>query len=75
MTPDQPTDIHNPAIKAASAIAAAGFAGLTWNEIAAILAAFYTLLLICEWVWKRVIKPMALTRGWIKPKLITEDTE
>ncbi len=69
------TQIANPAVKATSAIAAAGFAGLTWNEIAAILAALYTLLLICEWVWKRVIKPTALTRGWIKPRLITEDTE
>lgn len=32
---------------------AAGFSGLTWSEIAAMLAAFYSLLLIIGWFWDR----------------------
>jgi len=49
--------IPHAALKATSAIAVAGIAGYTWSEIAACLAAIYTLILIGEWAWKRLIKP------------------
>ena len=32
-------------------------AGYTWPDIAAILASVYSLVLLSEWVWKRLLKP------------------
>ena len=33
------------------------------------MAAFlYTCCLLVEWLWKRVLKPLAQRRGWIKGK-------
>ena len=58
-------DISMPVAKAASALAAAG---LTWSEWAAILAAFYTFLLISEWFWKRLWRPLLERKGWIRKK-------
>lgn len=55
---DSEQHINHAALKATSAIAAAGVAGYTWSEIAAFLAATYTFILICEWMWKRVIRPL-----------------
>lgn len=49
--------VSHPLLKATTAVAAAGIAGYTWSEIAAFLAAIYTLILIGEWVWKRLLKP------------------
>jgi hypothetical protein len=37
-----------------------------WGEIAAALAAIYSFLLISEWFWKRLWKPIFLYFGWIK---------
>lgn len=39
--------------------------GITsWTEVAAVLAALYSLLLICEFVWKKIVKPiMAWRKG------------
>ena len=62
-------DINHPTLKAASVIAA-GIAGFTWSQLAAILSCIYASILIGEWLWKRIFKPMALTHGWIKPKTI-----
>lgn len=39
-----------------------------WGTIAAVLAALYTVLLIVEWVWKRIGRPIAEARGWVKPR-------
>lgn len=58
-------DISMPVAKATSAFAAAG---LTWSEWAAILAAFYTLLLITEWWWKKLWRPLLERKGWIEKK-------
>ena len=65
-------EIHMPVAKAASAI---GLAGVTWSEWAAILAAFYTFLLIGEWLWKRLGRPFAEGRGWIKPRAAPTESE
>lgn len=57
-----------PAIKIASAWAAwwASVGITSWSDVAAMLAALYTALLIFEWMWKRVFRPFAERRGWIK---------
>lgn len=53
--------------KAVSAIVLT-FAGLSWSEIAALLAACYTSLLILDWFWVRLWRPMFESRGWLKKK-------
>jgi hypothetical protein len=41
--------------------------GITsWADFAAVLAAIYSGLLICEFVWKKVIRPFALWKGWLR---------
>jgi uncharacterized protein HemY len=65
MTEPQQT-VGAPAFKIASAWAAV--AVTSWADFAAMLAAFYTLLLICEWFWKKVIRPACEIRGWVKRK-------
>jgi hypothetical protein len=57
--------IQHPVLKASSAVAAM-VAGWQWGEIAAALAAIYSFLLISEWFWKRLWKPIFLYFGWIK---------
>lgn len=47
--------ITNQGFKASTA-AAGAVAGITWNEVAAILAAIYSAILIGEWIYKRFIK-------------------
>lgn len=42
---------------------------IPWGTIASVLAATYTFLLISEWFWKKVWRPIAEHYGWIKPKL------
>lgn len=64
MSDDQ---IKNPAAKAASGILVA-WAGMSWGERAQMAAFLYTMCLITEWLWKRILKPLALRRGWIKGK-------
>jgi len=60
-------DIKHPVAKVASA-GAVFLGGMTWGEVASMLAALYTACLIIEWLWKRVLKPLAQRRGWIKGK-------
>lgn len=57
--------VQHPVLKAVSAI---GFTllGHSWGEIAAMVAALYTMCLLTEWVWKRVLKPLAIQQGWLK---------
>lgn len=40
---------------------------LPWATIAQMAAALYTMLLMGEWFWKKLWRPMAEQRGWIKP--------
>lgn len=40
-----------------------------WAQaIASIAAAIYTVLLITEFMWKKVLRPFAEWRGWMKPE-------
>lgn len=40
---------------------------LPWATIAQMAAALYTMLLMGEWFWKKLWRPLAERRGWIKP--------
>lgn len=59
--------VSHPVLKVASA-GAAVLAGMTWGELAQMLAALYTMLLMLDWVWKRFGKPFAIHRGWMRGK-------
>jgi len=41
---------------------------IPWGTIASIVAAIYTSLLICEWLWKKIVRPLAERWKWIKPR-------
>ncbi len=41
---------------------------IPWGTIASIMAAAYTALLIGEWLWKKLLRPLAERRGWVKPR-------
>lgn len=41
---------------------------LSWPNIASMAAALYTVLLVSEWFWKKVWRPVFERCGWIKPK-------
>ena len=58
-------DIKHPVAKGISA-GAIFLGGMTWGELASMLAALYTLCLLIEWAWKRLFKPLLQSRGWIK---------
>lgn len=60
-------DIKHPVAKVASA-GLVFLGGMTWGEVASMLAALYTACLVTEWAWKRVLKPMAQRMGWIAIK-------
>jgi hypothetical protein len=38
----------------------------SWADVAAVLAAVYSALLIAEFLWKKAIKPFLQWRGYIK---------
>ena len=63
------TTIHHPVLKVVSAVVVTA-GGLTWGEIASIMASIYTLCLITEWLWKKLVKPLAIHHGWIHGKPI-----
>lgn len=41
---------------------------IPWATIASIVAVVYTSLLICEWLWKKIIRPLAERWKWIAPR-------
>lgn len=59
--------VQHPVLKVAS-VGVAWLGGMTWGEFASFLAALYTVCLLTEWMWKRVLKPLALRRGWADEK-------
>lgn len=59
--------INHPVLKVTS-VGLAWLGGMTWGEIASMLAALYTLCMITDWLWKRFGKPLAIRRGWMKGK-------
>lgn len=40
----------------------------SWSDVAAALAAFYSLLLISEWFWRKFWRPMLEEHGVLKPR-------
>ena len=40
---------------------------LPWATIAQMAAAVYSLLLMSEWFWKKLVRPLCEHRGWLKP--------
>jgi len=63
-TAEQTTSVASPGIKIATAWAAVGVT--SWAEFASVLAALYTMLLIGEWLWKRLIRPFCEKHGWVQ---------
>lgn len=69
-------DINMPFAKALSSLGATGSAlaakaaELSWSEIAAMMAAVYTSLLIFEWFWKRLWRPILERQGILKKKRV-----
>ena len=41
---------------------------IPWGTVASLFAATYTLILITEWWWKKLWRPLAESRGWVKPR-------
>lgn len=72
---DQHAEIAAPVAKTLTmwATIAAGIGVNTWAEAAsfasfcaAALGALYSLLLVAEWFWKRVWRPLAVKLGWVR---------
>lgn len=59
------------AAKLGTAWAAVGIT--SWADAASALAFLYTLILISEWLWKKVIRPFSEQRGWVKRKSRRKD--
>lgn len=70
MTPEQKEGMVS-AIKISSVWGAVGIS--SWAELASALAALYTVVLLCEWAWKRIGRPFAESRGWIKRRTRRRD--
>lgn len=41
---------------------------LSWGDLAAMLAAVYSVILIGEWVWRRLMRPTLQNFGVVKPR-------
>lgn len=41
---------------------------IPWGTVASIVAVVYTCLLIAEWFWKKLWRPLLERKGWIKPR-------
>lgn len=65
-------DVADQAVQAATAGMSysnwAAINAIPWGTIASIVAVLYTTLLISEWFWKKLWRPLAERRGWLKPK-------
>lgn len=57
------TTISHPIAKAVSLWALVGIS--SWTEAAAFAGFVYSMLLITEWVWKKVLRGIARRRGWL----------
>ena len=40
---------------------------IPWGPIASFLAAVYTAMLACVWMWKKIIRSLLVRWGWLKP--------
>lgn len=57
-------DIQMPVAKVVSLWAVIGVT--SWTEAAAFAGFVYSMILIAEWFWKKLIRPIAERRGWVK---------
>ena len=64
---EQQTSVAAPGTKIATAWLATLFT--SWADFASFLAALYTLCLLGEWFWKKLGRPFAERRGWVKKRL------
>lgn len=58
--------VAHPVVKVVSVWVAVGIT--SWADLAAFLAALYSFMLICEWLWKKLGRPFFEARGWLKRK-------
>lgn len=58
--------VSMPVVKVITAWAAVGIT--SWADVASILAALYTFLLLLDFLWKRFGRPFCEERGWVKRK-------
>lgn len=74
---DDHSNIHSAGVKIVSAWALIGIT--SWADFAAFLGAIYTALLLAEWAFKKVIRPILISQGVMKPvplvKRIAEEIE
>jgi hypothetical protein len=67
---DDHTHIEGSAVKILSAWAVIGIT--SWADFAAFLGAIYTFVLLSEWAYKKVVRPICIARGWMKPLPTTQ---
>lgn len=82
MNPEDVDKIAAPVTKVVTAWSLVGVSNLAeaatlFTAIASALAAFYTFLLMSEWFWKRLWKPLFMHLGWFgfKRRIITIDED
>ncbi|MDO9114513.1 MAG: hypothetical protein Q7U63_12070 [Polaromonas sp.] len=78
MNPEDLDKIAAPVAKSVALWSLVGFSSLAdaasfATMIAGFLAALYSLLLVCEWFWKKLWKPVFTHFGWfgLKRRIIT----
>lgn len=64
---DQQGQIAGQVTKVVTVWAAIGIT--SWAEAASFAAFLYSMVLLGEWFWKKLIKPFLIYRGWIKPQV------
>lgn len=69
MNPEDIDKITAPVAKVVTLWSVVGFSSLAdaasfATMLAGFFAAFYSLLLVCEWFWKRLWKPVFIHFGW-----------
>jgi len=57
-------EIQGKLVKAGTAWAAVGIT--SWTDAASFVAFLYSLALLTEWVWKKVIRPALVKHGYLK---------
>lgn len=68
---DHGTSVQAPGAKLAGLLALLGIS--SWTDAAALLAAVYSFVLICEWAWGRIFRPFCERRGWVERKRRRKD--
>ena len=57
-------NVTEPVAKIATVWAAIGIT--SWAEAASFLAFIYSLVLIGEWAWKKIVRPLLVARGYLR---------